>query len=149
MNKDIFEIPCTKTTLGTHCTYITFLLYFSVLPPPMKLELTETGKANENILVEWSKGIFILGEDLLNGFPYWLKTASTTEQSRALWFDEARSSWSIGEISELGNSFKGFIYGPIGNSSFPNEIQQGWQILDEPLDIIFKVILGTFPESTS
>ena len=118
---------------------------FSVLSPPTKLELTLGGKAKEERFT--SPGIYILGNSLVNGYPHWLKA----DESQAIWFSKAASSWSVDRKENLGTDVGG-IQGPKGKDSYPNEIKQRWRYADPDLepwqdagpdDVIFKAI-GTF-----
>ena len=103
------------------------------------------GKAKEE---RWtSPGTYTLGNSLVNGYPHWLKA----DESQAIWFSKAASSWSVDRKENLATNVGG-IHGPKGKDSYPNEIKQGWRYVTDPDDpwadatpseIIFKAI-GTF-----
>jgi len=99
-----------RNTNGVHFEDWTFK---QVLSPPTKLELTLAGKAKEE---RWtSPGTYILGNSLVNGYPYWLKA----DESQAIWFSKAASSWSVDRKENLGTNVGG-IQGPKGKDSYPN-----------------------------
>ena len=87
-------------------------------------------------------------DGLINGYPNWLKT----DRSKAFWFDKASSAWLVGKNEDLGSN-TGYISGPSGKDSYPNEIKQGWKYVTDPDDpwadanpseIIFKAIGRSF-----
>ena len=133
--------------LSKYPKYITFLYScFAVLPPPTKLELKLAGKAKEEQSAR--AGSYILADGLVNGYPHWLQTS---EGSQAIWYGKVSSAWFVAPKKFLGTN-SGFIAGPNGKDSYPNEIKQGWKYADpafEPWqdaghnDVIFKAI-GTF-----
>ena len=123
---------------------LTFLYScFAVLPPPTKLELTFSGKAKEE--QAWLEGTYILSDSLVNDYPHWLLK---TDGSQAIWFDKVNSNWKVGDKEDLGTNI-GYIAGPKGKDSYPNEIKQGWRYSDNGWhdagqnDVIFKAT-GTF-----
>ena len=84
-----------------------------------------------------------MGNSLVNGYPHWLKA----DESQAIWFSKAASSWSVDRKENLGTNVGG-IQGPKGKDSYPNEIKQGWRYADlepwqdaGPNDVIFKAIV--------
>ena len=107
--------------------------------------MTLAGKAKEE-QGRWFEGTYhsayILADGLINGYPHWLKT----DGSQAIWFDKVNSNWKIGTKDNLG-SITGFIAGPNGKDTYPNQIKQGWQYADNGVfvdagsnDVIFKSI---------
>ena len=124
---------------------------FSVSPPPNKLKLTLAGKVKET---QPRGGTYILGDDLVNGFPHWLNTESSsmyttaTPFSQAIWFDKITSRWYVGDKTDLGDGIGG-IQGPKYNDSYPHEIKQGWRYAhtswqDAGLNDVIFITIGTF-----
>ena len=113
------------------------------MPPTTKLELTLAGKAKEEQSKYGREGTYILGDDLVNGYPHWMKTNG----SQAIWFDKVCSVWLVGDKEDLGTNTGG-ILGPDGKDSYPNEIKQVWRYGDGTNwhdtgsnDVIFKSIV--------
>ena len=107
------------------------------------MKLTLAGKVKDEQLER--AGTYILSDGLVNGYPHWLLK---TDGSQVIWFHKDISSWCVTPKEYLGSS-AGFIAGPRGKDSYPNEIKQGWEYCDNgwhdagPNDVIFKAI-GTF-----
>ena len=86
-------------------------------------------------------GTYILADGLVNGYPHWLMT----DGSQAIGFNKASSSWLVYKKEDLGTK-TGYISGPRGKDSYPNEIKQGWRYATPawqdagPNDVIFKAI---------
>ena len=102
------------------------------------------GKAKEE--QSWvTSGTFNLQNGLVNGYPHWLQTS---DGSQAIWYGKVSSAWFVAPKKFLGTN-SGFIAGPNGKDSYPNEIKQGWRYADPdlepwqdagPNDVIFKAI---------
>ena len=68
------------------------------------------------------QGIYILGEKLVNSYPYWYQQNG----SNALWFDRPFREWTVESKSYLGLSYGGII-GPRGIDRSPTRIASGWK----------------------
>ena len=89
----------------------------------------------------WVEGTYILKDGLINGYPYWLKT----DGRYGISFEKDGSKWFVGPKSHLGKN-AGFLKGPDGKDSYPNDVKQGWLYPDNGWhdtgldDVIFKAI---------
>ena len=86
----------------------------------MKLILNGDAKNKQ----ESSQGVYILGEKLVNSYPYWYQQNG----SHAIWFKDrdAYRHWYIGPNEYLGGGMSG-IRGPQGIDMSPTRIINGWR----------------------
>ena len=69
-----------------------------------------------------SQGVYILGEKLVNSYPYWYQQNG----SNALWFVKTYRIWMVGPKIHLGQTIGGII-GPRGIDRSPTRIVNGWK----------------------
>lgn len=90
------------------------------VPPPIKIELVvnETGKIIGNLS---RAGIYHLGEDEINKYPYWINKTL----SNAIWMHPNGSHWNVGSISDLKPG-RSDMKGPNSNLEYPSQIPSRW-----------------------
>ena len=69
-----------------------------------------------------SQGVYILGEKLVNSYPYWYQQNG----SNALWFVKTYRIWMVGPKIHLGQTIGGII-GPRSIDRSPTNIIRGWK----------------------
>ena len=84
----------------------------------MKLILNGDAKDTQGVN---KQGIYILGEKLVNSYPYWEQQNGIN----ALWFRDIIRRWYVGPKEYLGEGISG-IRGPIGVDKSPTQIVNGW-----------------------
>ena len=96
--------------------------------------------------MEYIRGIYILGSNLVNGKPYWIKE----DESIALWYNiyDGNGNWSIGNPKDLGSSTSYYLYSSIDESDVPINIISWFYIdgdeLIETNDVSILVAKGIY-----